>query len=181
MTDTTTTASVPAAAPAPTSLQTFFADLEAKLSADAQKAVAFLKQLAQAEASILAKAGSGLPIIISEFETLLQSINTKLPVINASIGAVKAEAATAAPNNTALQKLISDVEQGVNDAAEVSTALSSGSAAGDNTVVTTAVATVTAVNSLAALASQASAMLGQASVDSPNATQAVSPASPPED
>lgn len=156
-------------------------EIEAALSADAQKVVAFVEQVEQVFATFLTNVATGIPVVIDDIISVGQAINSKLSTITATLSAFSSVAAAVAPNDTAVQKMLSDLQTGAEDVAAVANSLTSGSTSGDNSLVSTAVTTIGAVSNLATLAGQAGAALASLANASPTATQVVSQTTPAED
>ncbi len=177
MSSTDTTASAAAAAPAAPS---FLATLEATLETDWQKVVAFLKTAELNAQAFLQDVANGVEIGIERIQAMGQYVTANLSTINATVTAVAATATAIAPNNASVAKVVSDLQTGSNDVAQLAQALQSGSSAGDAPLVTSAVNAIAAVKQLGSLASTASGMLAQLTAQSPTATQAVSAPTPNE-
>lgn len=155
-----------------------FQQIESTLSADWQKAVSFLQQAAQFFATFLGNVAAGLPVLVADVEGVAAGVAGKLSTINASLGVASDLASKVAPNDTSVQKLLSDIGQGAQDLADVHVALTTGITAGDPQVVTTAVSAINAASDLERLLNSAHAVLGSIAGASPTATQAVSPPTP---
>jgi hypothetical protein len=175
MTSTDTTATAAAAAPAAPNV---FAQIEATLSADWANAVTFFQQGETAVGAFLSKVAAGAEVVIADIEAVGQYVAAHLGLITTGISALSTVAATVAPNNVTVAKAIADLSTSANDVAALSTALSTGSSAGDPAAVTTAVTAINAVKQLSGLVSQAGTTLTTLTANAPNATQTVSPATP---
>lgn len=166
--------------PAAPGASTVLANIEAALSADWAKFVAFIGQAEQDIATFLSKVASGAEIAIEDIETAAQYVAGHLSTITATTAALTSAAAVIAPGNADVAKVLTDLQTGANDVAALSNSLTTGSTAGANATVTTAVTAVTAVQTLATLAAQASSALSQLTAASPSATQVVSQPTPPQ-
>lgn len=153
-------------------------DIEIALSADWQKAVAFFKTAEQDVATFLSKVATGAELLVSDIEAAAQYVVGHLSVINTTVATISAAASTIAPGNATVAKVVSDLQTAASDTASLAQGIVSGSTANSSTAVTDTVAAINSVQTLAGLASQASASLSQLANASPTATQSVSPATP---
>ena len=172
----TNTTVIPPATPATPS---FIQNLEATLSAEWQGTANFITEAEQFFGSFLTKVSAGAEILIADVESIGQYVAGHLTQITAVIGVFSTAAAAIAPGNAIAQKVIDDLNAGAQDVALLSNSLTSGSTAGDPTIVTQAVTAVGAVKQLAQLANAAGNMLTTLAANSPTATTAVSTPTPP--
>lgn len=157
---------------------TTLTNIEASLSADWQKAVSFFQVAEQGVATFLSKVATGAEILVEDIQAVAQYVTAHLGIINTTVSAISLAAQTIAPNNASVAKVISDLQTGTTDVANLAAAVTAGAApSGSSTVVQDAVTTVNAVKTLSSLASQASATLATLTASSPTATTAVSAAS----
>lgn len=140
--------------------------------------VAFFQTAEADVAKFLGDVASGAEILIEDIEDVAAYVEAHLGIITSTITTLGTLAATVAPNNTTVTKVLTDLQTAATDTAALSTSLTSGTAS-SIPQVTTAVTAINSVNTLASLAAQASTALGQIVAASPSATQVVSPASPP--
>ena len=166
MTDPTT--------PPPANLLT---QIEATLSADWQNAANFLSEAEAFFGTFLTRVAAGAEVLIADIEQAGQYVAGHLTVINTSIQAMSSLVTTVAPGNVTAQKVIDDLNTGAQDVAALSNALTSGSAASDPAIVTSAVTAIGAVKQLAQIANNAGSMLTGLANSSPTATQAVTASS----
>ena len=154
--------------------------IQAALTADWAKFVAFIEVAEQDAASFLSDVATGAEIAIEDIEAAASYVAGKLSTITATTTALAGAAAIIAPGNVTVQKVIADLQTGANDVAALSNALTTGTSTGDPAVVTKAVSTINAVNTLAGIAAQASSSLALLANQSATATQAVSQPTPNE-
>lgn len=157
-----------------TTTPNIFEQIAATLEADAQLAVTWFQEGEQELGAFLSKVASGAQIVIADIEAVGQYIAAHLGVITSGIASLSTVAAAVAPNNVSVQKVLADLNTGAQDVAALSSALSSGSTAGDSTVVTTAVTAINAVKQLSGLVAQAGTTLTTLTANSATATQALS-------
>jgi hypothetical protein len=155
--------------------------IESALSADAQKASSFLVTLQQDVASVLSKIAQGAELIYEDAVAVVNWVNTHLSIVDGIIDAFEGAAATlpASTATTAVQKLLTDTNTAVNDAAAVSTALATGSAAGQPVAVQTVTTLINSVNTISNLANQASAAITSAASATAAATTAAATTATP--
>lgn len=164
MTSTDTTATA-----ATSTLATDLAKIEAKLSADWQGAIAFLKAEDANAVAFVAGVTAGVEKGIDDVIAIGQYIGGKLSIINAATTAL----AAADPNNATLQKVASDIQNGSADLAALSQSLTSGSTAGDNAIVTSTANGIGSLQQLTSLLSGAVGAMATAAANSATATQTV--------
>lgn len=153
--------------------------IEATLSADWQKFVAFIDLVEQDAVDFLSKVVAGEQVLIADIESAASYVAGNLSTINTGINAVGSLAAVVAPNNPTISKVLTDLSTGAQDVADLHNALTSGSSASDPAIVTKAVTAINAVKQLNQLVSNVSGTLTTLVQNSPTATQAVTAGSPP--
>ena len=156
-----------------------FQQIEASLSADWQNAASFINEAEAFFGTFLTKVAQGAEIVIADIESVGQYVAGHLTVINSGIAALGSVVSVVAPNNVTAQKVIDDLNTGAADVAALSNSLSSGSTAGDDQIVTSAVTAIGAVKQLAQLANNAGSLLTTLAANSPTATQTVTAAPTP--
>jgi hypothetical protein len=159
-----------------TTTSNVFATIQATLSEDAQKAIAFLKGAETSVAAFLSKVASGATILVEDVEAVAEWVGAHISIINSTLATLGTVAAVVAPGNATVAKTLSDLNEAANDVAGLSTALSTGSTAGQPSAVSTAVTAINAVNQLSALASAASQTLTTLASNTAAATAAAAPA-----
>ena len=152
--------------------------IENALSSDWAKVTAVFQEAEAFASSFLGKVAAGAEILVQDIEGAATYIAGNLSVVNAGITSAASLASAIAPNNTTVQKAVSDLQTAAQDVADLHTALTTGSSAGDPTVVTQAVTAINAVNQLSTLATSVSQSLGTLAANSSTATQAVTPPTP---
>ena len=162
------------------STESFGQKIEDELETTWNDVVSFLGAAESKTISFLQAVESGAAILLADIEEVGQWILGNIGTIQASVTALSGAAATIAPNNSSVSKLVADLQTGVNDAQVVAQTITSGSAANSSTLATDTATAVNGVNTLKALAATLAANLATLANQSSTATQAVSPPTPNE-
>lgn len=180
----TTNAAAPAATTAAgttTNTGSVLSQLEAKLSADAAAAIAWLKSAYLNIGTVLGKVAAGGEVLVEDIEQLAEGVASHVGLANAVLSSAGSVVSLLpASDQAAAQKALSSVTAATNDVAALGTSIQSGSTAGDPAAVQTAVTALAAAQNVLQLAAQTSAMITNAAGAAPAAAQAVSAATPNE-
>jgi hypothetical protein len=171
---TTTTASAPAT-------PNLFQKIGAALSSDWSKFVAFLEQAEQNAGTFMTDVANGVEIGLERLQQAASYINGKAAAITAGATALSNAVAQipGASSDSSVQKLLADINVGVNDAVAAAADMTNGTTApNDPTIVTKAVQTIGAVQQLQVLLGTAGAAVSALTNNSSTATSAVTAASP---
>ena len=121
---------------------------------------------------------AGAEVLITDIEQVGQYVAGHLTQITAGISVLSGAVTAIAPGNATAAKVIADLNTSAQDVALLSNSLSSGSTAGDPTIVTQAVTAIGAVKQLAQIANNAGALITTLAASSPTATTTVSAPTP---
>lgn len=172
-TDTTTTAAPASADP--------LSQLEAKLSADAKAAIAWLKSAYLDIGTILGKIAAGGEVLVEDIEEIAEGVASHIGLANAVLSSAGSVVSLLpASDQAAATKALASVTTATNDVAALGSSIQSGSTANDPAAVQTAVTALAAAQNVLQLAAQTSAMITSAAGNAPAAAQAVSQPTPAE-